>query len=64
MEGDTAAALDFFDQTFELAIDTNSQLAVIARVRMGNLLQRPPNMSLYSEDQPSESEGGDSSESE
>ena len=63
-EGDTGAALDYFEQTFQLAIDTNSQLAVIARVRMGNLLQRPPNMSIYSEDQPSESEGGDSSESE
>ena len=45
-EGDTVCAVELFDKSFELAADSNPQLAVIARVRMGNLLQRPPNMSL------------------
>jgi tetratricopeptide (TPR) repeat protein len=38
--GDTATAVDLFNKTFDLAESTNPQLAVIARVRMGNLLQR------------------------
>jgi Flp pilus assembly protein TadD len=38
--GDTATAVDLFNKTFDLAEATNPQLAVIARVRMGNLLQR------------------------
>ena len=45
--GNTPCAIDLFDKTFELAADGNPQLAVIARVRMGNLLQRPANLSLF-----------------
>lgn len=40
-QGNIPAAIDYFDQTFTLAQATNPQLAVIARVRMGNLLQSP-----------------------
>ena len=60
VEGDTSAAIDSFEQAFQLAIDSSPQLAVIARVRMGNLLQRPANMSLFGDDPPGDSEGGDS----
>ncbi len=42
---DLATAIEFFERTFELAENDNPQLAVIARVRMGNLLQRAPAMS-------------------
>ena len=52
MEGDTGAALELFEKTFELALDSNPQLAVIARVRMGTLLQRPVNMFPADENQP------------
>lgn len=52
MEGDSGAALELFEKTFELALDSNTQLAVIARVRMGTLLQRPDNMSPADENQP------------
>lgn len=38
--GDNATAIEMFDRTFEQAEADNPQLAVIARVRMGNLLQR------------------------
>lgn len=40
-EGDLAAAITYFDQTYQLAEGANPQLAVIARVRMGQLLQSP-----------------------
>jgi tetratricopeptide (TPR) repeat protein len=43
-QGDVATAIDRFQRTFELAEDDNPQLAVIARVRLGNLLQRAPAM--------------------
>lgn len=39
--GDVQTAIAYFDQTFNLARDANPQLAVIARVRMGQLLQSP-----------------------
>jgi tetratricopeptide (TPR) repeat protein len=39
--GDIPTAISYFDQTFVLAEESNPQLAVIARVRMGNLLQNP-----------------------
>ena len=39
VEGDTGAAIDLFEKTYQLAIDGNDQLAVIARLRMGTLLQ-------------------------
>ncbi|MCB0045701.1 MAG: hypothetical protein KDD92_09740 [Caldilineaceae bacterium] len=37
--GDYAAAVDFFNQAYELALDTDNQLAAMARVRMANALQ-------------------------
>ncbi|MCC6457004.1 MAG: tetratricopeptide repeat protein [Caldilineaceae bacterium] len=40
-QGDLAAAIDYFDKTFTLAEGVNPQLAVIARVRMGSLMQNP-----------------------
>jgi len=39
VEGDSNQAIDFFEKTFELAEADNPQLAVIAKVRMGQLLQ-------------------------
>jgi tetratricopeptide (TPR) repeat protein len=39
-QGDTIKAVEVFSRTFALAEKSNPQLAVIARVRMGNLLQR------------------------
>ncbi|MDE0080037.1 MAG: hypothetical protein OXO50_21145 [Caldilineaceae bacterium] len=60
MEGDTGAAIELFEKTFELAIESNTELAVVARVRMGTLLQRPVNMFPAVENQPaneSESDG-------
>ena len=60
LEGDTGAALELFEKTFELALESNTELAVIARVRMGTLLQRPVNMFPAGENQPvneSKSEG-------
>jgi len=41
---DVAFAIDMFDRTFALAEADNPQLAVIARVRMGNLMQRGPSL--------------------
>lgn len=49
MTNDIPTAIDMFDRTFTLAEDDNPQLAVIARVRMGNLLQRAPALSTGSE---------------
>jgi len=37
--GDLASAINYFEQTFTLAQDSQPQLAVIARVRMGQLMQ-------------------------
>ncbi len=42
--GDTLKAMDLFDRAFQLTKDSNPQLAVIARMRMGMLLQRGPSM--------------------
>lgn len=39
-KGDNATAIERFNEVFDLAEADNPQLAVIARVRMGNLLQR------------------------
>ena len=50
-KGDTVCAVDLFEETFQLAADSNPQLAVIARVRMGSLLQRPANLSLVGGDE-------------
>lgn len=43
-EGDLPLAISYFDQTFQLAESSNPQLAVIARVRMGQLMQNPGSM--------------------
>lgn len=43
VRGDRAAAIELFDRTFLLAEDENPQLAVIAKVRLGQLLQSPGN---------------------
>lgn len=40
-QGDLQSAISYFDQTFQLAEGSNPQLAVIARVRMGQLMQNP-----------------------
>ena len=40
-QGDIAVAINYFEQTYQLAEGANPQLAVIARVRMGQLLQSP-----------------------
>lgn len=40
--GETERAIELFDKTFTLAEESDPQLAVIARVRVGELLQRPP----------------------
>ena len=58
--GDTGAAIDVFEKTFQLAADSNTQLAAIARIRMGTLLQRSANISFLGEDQPHAAERGDS----
>jgi tetratricopeptide (TPR) repeat protein len=41
IRGDVPTAVAMFDRTFALAEDNNPQLAVIAKVRLGYLLQRP-----------------------
>jgi tetratricopeptide (TPR) repeat protein len=64
MEGDTGAAVGLFEEAYQLATESNPQLAVIARVRMGSLLQRPANMSLFGEDQPEAGENGENEEAE
>jgi tetratricopeptide (TPR) repeat protein len=40
-QGDLATAISYFEQTYELAEGSSPQLAVIARVRMGQLMQNP-----------------------
>ena len=42
VSGDVSGAIGYFDKAFELASDSNPQLAVIARVRMGMLMQGGP----------------------
>lgn len=56
-EGDTITAIDLLEKTFELAADGNPQLAVIARVRMGNLLQSPAGAPFSDTSTPGENEG-------
>ena len=58
VEGNTRCAIDLFDKTFQLAAESNAQLAVIARVRMGGLLQRPANMSLFGGEETGNGESG------
>lgn len=40
-KGDIATAVEMFNKTYELAEHTSPQLAVIARVRLGQMLQSP-----------------------
>ena len=40
-KGDIQTAMDMFDKTYELAEFSNPELAVIARVRLGQMLQQP-----------------------
>lgn len=40
-QGDVPTAIEMFDRTYELAEFSNPELAVIARVRLGQLLQQP-----------------------
>lgn len=54
--GDFSTAIDLFDQTFLLAEEDNPQLAVIAKVRMGNLLQRVDPFATAPEDGASDTE--------
>lgn len=62
VSGDTVCAVDLFEETFQLAADSNPQLAVIARVRMGNLLQRPANLPLIGDADDDNEEGGENSQ--
>ena len=39
--GDVTTAMDMYNKTYELAQDSNPELAVIARVRLGQMLQQP-----------------------
>ncbi len=43
-DGNVPEAIGYFEKAFELATDSNPQLAVIARVRMGMLMQSGPPM--------------------
>lgn len=45
IEGNVPGAIDTFEKAFKLAADKNPQLAVIARVRMGMLMQSAPSTS-------------------
>jgi tetratricopeptide (TPR) repeat protein len=44
--GDIPKAIEMLEKTFELAEEDNVQLAVIAKVRLGNLLQSPASFSV------------------
>lgn len=57
LEGDTITAIDLLEKTFELAADGNPQLAVIARVHMGTLLQSPAGAPFSDTSTPGENEG-------
>lgn len=41
MSGDIDRALEYFDKTYDLAVQSQPQLAVMARVRMGYMMQSP-----------------------
>jgi tetratricopeptide (TPR) repeat protein len=41
VNGDVTTAMDMYNKTYELAQDSNPELAVIARVRLGQMLQQP-----------------------
>ena len=56
VEGDISSAIELFENTFELALENNTQLAAVARVRMGTLLQRPARISTLVEGQPAADE--------
>jgi len=51
--GDVPGAIAQFEKAFELTADNNPQLAVIARVRMGMLMQSAPSMGVMTTTVPS-----------
>lgn len=56
VEGDMSSAMELFQETFDLAFENNTQLAVVARIRMGMLLQRPESLPYVDEGQPAADE--------
>ena len=60
VEGDVPAAIELFEESYQLALESGAnELAVIARIRMGTLLQRPAGIPLFDEDQPDATENAD-----
>ena len=60
VEGDVPAAIELFEKSYQLALESGAnELAVIARIRMGTLLQRPAGIPLFDEDQPDATENAD-----
>lgn len=60
VEGDVPAAIELFEESYQLALESGAnELAVIARIRMGTLLQRPAGIPLFDEDQPDANENAD-----
>lgn len=60
VEGDVPAAIELFEESYQLALESGAnELAVIARIRMGTLLQRPAGIPLFDEDQPDANENPD-----
>ena len=60
VEGDVPAAIELFEKSYQLALESGAnELAVIARIRMGTLLQRPAGIPLFDEDQPDANENAD-----
>lgn len=60
VEGDVPAAIELFEKSYQLALESGAnELAVIARIRMGTLLQRPAGVPLFDEDQPDANENAD-----
>lgn len=60
VEGDVPAAIELFEESYQLALESGAnELAVIARIRMGTLLQRPAGIPLFDEDPPDANENAD-----
>ena len=56
VEGDISSDIELVENTFEPAPENNTQLAAVARVRMGTSLQRPARISTLAEGQPAADE--------
>jgi len=52
--GDTSAAIDLFNKTYELAEESAPQLAAISRIRVGNLMQSGAFSAIDSTDSPTQ----------